>query len=171
MLIYRIRNEPVLSKYIEDTCCENGVCVTISKEISTENYVIIKVDKFYNAKNISDRPASVDCLIVRKCIGGGYGLTLVELKSNHNSGKFSIENIKEKFETTINNFIKVEFKDYLDIHYEDIKLYFVSKYEVNKRDLGLKMNALMNLKFPFNSMKYMLRVEMPDPTIKNCYSK
>ena len=61
-----------------------------------------------------------------------------------------LENMKSKFDTTLNDFIKNRFRDPLDIDYKDIKLYFVSKQEIYKRDLGLKMEVLMNIIFYFS---------------------
>jgi hypothetical protein len=168
-MIKRIKEHAELSKYIEETCCENGICVSIDESVSIESYAIIKVDNYYNSLNIEKRPASIDCLIIRKCLNSGYGLTLVELKNIKNTKGFMLENMKEKFSTTLNNFIKVQFKNPLDIDYNEVKLYFVSNQEKYKRDLGLKMEVLMNVKFKFNDKNLMIRPEMPNPTIKNCY--
>lgn len=82
-MIKRIKTHKTLSKFVEDSCCENKICVTFDKAISANSYAIIKVDNFYNSQHLGkETPASVDCLIVRKCINGGYGLTLVELKKS-----------------------------------------------------------------------------------------
>lgn len=169
MIIEKIKTHEILSQYVEDTCCENGICVTFDDQISSDSYVIIKVDKFYNSLNIEHRPASLDCLIIRKCIEKGYGMTLVELKNVHNTDGFTIENMKEKFQTTLFDFIKIKFKELLDIDYSDIQLFFVSKNEIYKRDLSLKMEVLMNIRFKFNDKNLMIKPKMPNPTIKNCY--
>lgn len=118
---------------------------------------------------IENRPASIDCFIIRKCINSGYGLTLVELKSVKNSRGFELSNISEKFNTAINDFMKNKFKEVLDIEYKTIKLYFVSNIEIYKRDLGLKLELLINLKFRINGKTYMIEPRMPHPTITNCY--
>ncbi len=169
-MIDKIKNHKILSEFVEDTCCENEICVTFDNSIPAESYVIIKVDKFYNAQKLeNDTPASLDCLIIRKCIDGGYGLTLVELKKIKIGAGFDLDNMKEKFETTLYNFIKIRFKEILDIDYKEVKLYFVSKQEIYKRDIGLKMDMLIDLRFSFNGKKLMIRPLMPNPTIKNCY--
>ncbi|HQE33061.1 MAG TPA: hypothetical protein PLZ71_01065 [Flavobacterium alvei] len=168
-MINNIISHDTLSQYIEDTCCENGVCVSFEDDIDPNSYVIIKVDQFYNSLNIEKRPASIDCLIIRKCLISGYGLTLVELKNIENSKGFDLENMKSKFDTTLNDFIKNRFRDPLDIDYKDIKLYFVSKQEIYRRDLGLKMEVLMNVRFKFNEKQLMIIPRMPNPTIKKCY--
>ena len=169
-MIKKIKAHKVLSQYTEDTCCENEVCVTFDSEISPNSCVILKVDKFYNSLNIEFRPASVDCLIIRECVKTGYGISLVELKRIENSKGFTIDNIREKFETTLFDFIKTKFKNPLDIDYSDVKLFFVSNKEIYKRDLGLKMEVLMNVRFKFNDKNLMITPRMPNPTIKKCYS-
>ena len=169
-MINKIRAHEVLSKYTEDSCCENGVCVTFDNKVSGESYVIVKVDKYYNSLNVAIRPASVDCLIVRECVNAGHGLTLVELKKIENSKGFTSVNIKEKFQTTLFDFVKTKFSNPLDTDYAEIKLFFVSNKEIYKRDLGLRMEVLMNVRFKFNGKNLMIEPKMPNPAIKNCYS-
>lgn len=168
-MIKKIKTHKVLSIFVEDTCCENEVCVTFEDGILPTSYAIIKVDKFYNSLKIEKRPASVDCLIVRECVKQGYGLTLVELKKIDNSRGFESKNIIEKFETTLFDFIKVKFKKPLDTLYSDVKLFFVTNNELYKRDLGLKMEVLINVRFKFNDKTLMIIPRMPNPTIKKCY--
>lgn len=107
-MIKRVKAHKVLSAFVEDTCCENEICVTFAEGISPDSYVIIKVDKYYNSLN-QKVPASVDCLIIRECIKTGYGLTLIELKKIGSGKGFQIENMIEKFETTLFDFIKTKF--------------------------------------------------------------
>jgi hypothetical protein len=168
-MINSIKSNALLSEYIEDTCCENDVCVTFENDINPSSYVIIKVDKYYNSLNIEKRPASIDCLIIRECVGKGFGMTLIELKNIENSKGFDLNNMKSKFNTTLNDFIKIKFKNPLDIDYNEIKLFFVSNQEIYKRDLGLKMEVLMNVKFKFNERNLMIIPRMPNPTLKKCY--
>ncbi len=169
-MIDRIKEHDILSEFIEDECCENGVCVTIDETIPADSYAIIKVDNYYNSLNLEKTPPSVDCLIIRKCIDTGYGITLVELKKGSTSKNFDFENIKGKFETTLFDFIQERFTNELFIAYNDIKLFFVSNKEIHKRDLGLKMDVLINLRFKFDNKNLMIRPYMPNPTIRNCYS-
>jgi hypothetical protein len=169
-MIQEIKNHPILSNFVEETCCENEVCVSFDNTISSNDYAIIKVDNYYNsALHQGLTPASVDCLIVRKCINSGYGLTIVELKNIHNSKGFGTENMIEKFQTTLADFIEIKFPDELFLDYNDVKLFFVSNKEIYKRDLGLKMETLINIKFRFQDRNLMIRPLMPTPTIKNCY--
>lgn len=167
-MITRLKNHSVLKHFIEDTCCENNICVSIDETISEDMYAIIKVDNYYNSLNLGDTPPSVDCLIIRKCLNGGYGLTLVELK-NINRTRFDKNNMSGKFNTTLEDFIKVKFREVLDIDYKDVKLYFVSKQELYKRDATLKLEVLMGIRFKFNGKTLMIQPKMPTPTILNCY--
>jgi hypothetical protein len=169
-MIQKIKNHNILSPFTEDTCCENGICVSFDENLEPNNYVIIKVDNYYNSLNLAATPPSVDCLIIRRCINGGYGLTIVELKDIGTGAAFTIDNMKGKFNTTLNNFIKRRFKELLNIEYNEIKLYFVSNIDIYKRDLGLKMEVLINTQFDFNGKKLMIQPKMPTPTIKNCYN-
>jgi len=169
-MIKKIKSHDILANFIEDTCCENEICVSFDDGIPASNYAIIKVDNYYNSLNLVKTPASIDCLIIRKCIKTGYGLTLVELKKNETGKGFEIKNMQEKFETTLYDFIKNRFKHLLDINYSEIKLFFVSRQEIHKRDLGLKMEVLINIKFKFDNRTLMINPKMPTPTIKNCYS-
>jgi hypothetical protein len=169
-MIQEIKEHPILSNYVEDTCCENGICVSFDNSISSNDYAIIKVDKYYNSSvHVGKTPASVDCLIVRRCINSGFGLTVVELKNIENSKGFGTENMIEKFQTTLTDFIQTKFPETLLLDYNDIKLFFVSNKEIYKRDLGLKMETLINVKFRFQNKTLMIRPLMPTPTIKNRY--
>lgn len=169
MSINKIKNHEVLSRFVEKDCCENEVCVTFDKSVSEDSYVIIKVDKYYNSLKLEKTPASTDCLIIRKCIKTGLGLTVVELKDIKTGKGFDLINMRAKFETTLYDFIKKRFKNPLDNDYKDIKLFFVSNQELYKRDLGLKMEVLINLRFDFNGRRVMIIPRMPTPTITNCY--
>lgn len=169
-MIQKIKTHSALGKFVEDTCCENDICVSFDDNLLPTSYAIVKVDKYYNSLNLAKTPASIDCLIIRECINGGFGLTLVELKSIETGQGFTLENMKEKFETVLYDFIKTKFNATFDIEYKEVRLYFVSRQEIYKRDLGLKMDMLINLRFPFNGKKLMITPHMPTPTIKNCYS-
>lgn len=171
IMIDRIKKHKVLSQFTDTTCCENDICVSFDKKIDPKDYVIIKVDQYYNSLNIAKRPASVDCLIVRKCTPRGLGLTLVELKNIETSQRFTIANLKEKFETTIHDFMERKFRNVLDKDYLDIKLFFVTKQEIHKRDLGPKLETLINIEFKINGKRRMIAPKMPTPSIKKCYFK
>lgn len=168
-MISRILRNNTLIPFIEDTCCENGICVTIDEKIDKESVVIIKIDKYYNSLNIEKRPPSADCLIIQSCPQNTYGLTIVELKNITSGQGFDLDNLVEKFNTTLFDFIKQKFRTILDQNYKKVQLIFVSNQEIYKRDLGLKMEVLINTRIRFNEKNLMIIPKMPNPTITNCY--
>jgi hypothetical protein len=168
-MIEKIYNTAALQPFLHKDCCENEVCVTFDEALLLENYVVIKVDDYYNSLHLEKTPPSPDCLIVRKCENEGFGLTIVELKAISTAQNFDLANMKNKFSTCIDDFIGDKFNDLLLQDYKDIKLYFVSNIEVYKRDLGLKLEILINTKFEYNGKKHMIQARMPNPTIKRCY--
>lgn len=173
MLLKKIKLHSVLSKFIQEKCEENGICVEIDNRIPKENILILKVDNYYNSLKLKYTPASPDCLIIVKCISQGYSLTIVELKDIDSSKRFTIDNMTEKFQTCFDDFISKRFADILFIDYRKIQLFFVSEIELYKglynRDAGLRIKILQNKRFTFNGKKYYIEPKMPTPAIKPCY--
>jgi len=163
----KIKNDSRLKNFVINECKENNIGVTFAKDIEKENILILKIDDFYNNLHLSETPKSIDCLIVIACKSRGYGLFLVELKSD----TFEINDVIEKFENCFNDFIKQRFREYFYISYEKIELFFVSLRDIYKRDAGLKMKILMNKKIIYGDKKYLITPFLPSPTIKLCYSK
>ena len=106
MIIEKIKSHETLSQFLVEECCENNVSVTFQEDVASESYVIIKVDDFYNSLDIEKRPPSLDCLIIRRCLNVGFGLTLVELKEIHSGQAFDLDNMKAKFETCLDDFMQ-----------------------------------------------------------------
>ena len=168
-MLERIKSDPVLSRFLIPRCEDEGICVSFDSGISAHDYIIIKVDNYYNSLGMSKTPPSPDCLIVLKCRDNGYSLTLVELKGVGNSKGFELANLVGKFRTCLDDFISIRFKDLLFKDYKDVKLYFVSEIDVYKRDIGLKMDLLINTRIHYNGKSYLIRPYMPTPSIKRCY--
>ena len=168
-MISKIKAHEKLQAFLVSECCENNVSVIFDPNVSSAGYVIIKVDDFYNSLGLEKTPPSLDCMIIRKCLVSGFGLTLVELKEISSAGSFKIDNLKAKFETCLDDFIQKRFKDLLDKDYKSIKLYFVSNIEIYKRDIGLKLEVLINIRFDYQGRKLMIEPRMPHPTITNCH--
>jgi hypothetical protein len=170
-MLDKIYKTEALLPFLKEECCENEVCISFDAGINKEDYVVIKVDEYYNGLKLAKTPPSPDCLIIRKCEYSGYGLTIVELKNIQKSKRFDLDNMISKFNACINDFIMIRFKDLLFKDYADIKLYFVSKINSydNDRDQGLKLETLIETKFHYNGKKHMIRATMPNPTIKKCY--
>lgn len=176
-MLENIKSHEILSKFLVEECCENEVSITFNEDVAKDSYIIIKVDRYYNSLGLAETPPSLDCLIIRRCLNTGFGLTLVELKDIDSTKRFTIENLKAKFETTINDFIQNRFKDLLFIDYKRIELYFVSNIELYKGkwrreerlDRGLKLEILINIRFKYGGRKLMIEPRMPHPTITNCH--
>lgn len=170
MIIENIKSHETLKNFLKEECCENDVSVTFHPDIFDDSYIIIKVDDFYNSLKLGkETPPSLDCLIVRRCLDTGFGITLVELKDISSSKGFTFENLKAEFETCLEDFMQNRFKDLLDKDYKSVKLYFVTNIEIYKRDLGLKLDTLINLRFNFRGKRLMIEPKMPHPTITNCH--
>jgi hypothetical protein len=168
-MLENIKSHEILSQFLVEECCENEVSVTFNEDVAKDSYIIIKVDDYYNSLDIEKRPPSLDCLIIRKCLNTGFGLTLVELKSTENSQGFTFKNMKAKFETVLDDFMQNRFKDLLYKDYKHIKLYFVSNIEIYRRDIGLRLENLMNVRFNYGGRRLMVEPRMPHPTITNCH--
>lgn len=118
-LLDQIRNDEVLKPYLIEKCDENGLCVEFSNEITQSDYVIVKVDAFYNSctdykspeTGLMSTPPSIDCLIVLACgEDSKYRVLLVELKNTaSNPPKV---NMVDKFRTTLGNFMRERFANY-----------------------------------------------------------
>ena len=168
-MIERIVQDPQLSLLVCDECAENEVSVTFDGTIDRSDYVILKVDDYYNSLNIEKRPPAPDCLIVLKCREKGHALAVVELKNIHTGSSLPLDNLIAKFETCFDDFISNQFKAILDQDYQRIQLIFVSNIELYKRDIGLKVKALMDYRLQFRGKRYAITPYMPTPNIKACY--
>lgn len=171
-LIGKIKNDSILQQFIEETCEENGVCVHLDKKIT--NFVIIKVDKYYNSLHKTVL-ASPDCLIIYECINNNanssinsYGIAIVELKAISENKKFTLDNLTEKFETCFNDFMSDKFSEYFDKDFQTIELFFITKLDKQKAASG-KMETLINKVFKFRNRRYL--IDWKAETIKPCYCK
>jgi hypothetical protein len=125
-----------------ETCEENNARVEFSKQLAEDNYIILKVDAYYNSLRIHNPPPSIDCLILVKCdTNECYDFYLVELKDIKSLKGLNIKNIQQKFATTINDFLNKEFKDIFDAYcINDFKLYLVLGETFSKK-YGKKMGS------------------------------
>lgn len=64
---------------IQTTCSENGICAEIDSTILEEDYVIIKIDNYFQKFKSDNTPKGVDCLILirNKSLKDRYCLHLV----------------------------------------------------------------------------------------------
>ena len=111
MMLNELRNDLILRDYIRERCEDEGLCVEIDSRIQQKDVIILKVDDYYNSFAIEKRPASPDCLIIVRC-------------ADDYSAGFTVENMKEKFETCLNDFMLNLFPKYFDREFKRITLYF-----------------------------------------------
>lgn len=171
-LIEKIRNDDVLQEFIEETCEENSVCIHLDEKIT--NFVIIKVDKYYNSLHKTVL-ASPDCLIIYECINNNannsintYSVAIVELKAISENKKFNFANLTEKFETCFNDFMGDKFSQYFDKDFQTVKLFFITKLEKQKAARG-QLEVLISKVFKFRNKKYLINWKIE--TLKPCYCK
>lgn len=171
MLLNRIKADETLSKFIKDRCEDEGICVQIEDKMLIENYLIIKPDDYYNSLNVERRPKSPDCLIIQKCQDNvNYSLTIAELKGGKaQNNPFAVEEIIEKFETCLKDFMGKRFKIYFNRYFKRIDIYLVSNKEIYKQDAGLKIKILQSKRFEYNGGIYYIKPYMPNPAVKICY--
>jgi len=165
----KIKSDDLINGFIKEQCCENNVSVTFDDKIEKDSILIIKVDDYYNSLGLEKTPPSPDCLILVKCMDGGYGLHIVELKNITSAKRFDVDNLVKKFQTCLDDFVSDRFSKYLYIDYKTVKLYFISNIDIYSRDLGLKLEVLINYKLKYNGKSYLVRPNMPTPSIKPCY--
>ncbi|MCU0470511.1 MAG: hypothetical protein MUF58_18125 [Arcicella sp.] len=174
MLIQKIQEDPILSKFLCDDCEENGVGINIGTEVKRDDFIIIRVDEFYN-KTVHDdsRPKSPDCLIIQHCGNNRFVLYLIELKAIKSLKTENMGDIRDKFQNCFSDFMSDRFREYFyNTDYEFvIKLYFISDPRETKIDKGkaTRMDSLLALRQPrFANRIYPIKPKNPNPIIQPC---
>ncbi len=162
MLIQRIQEDPILSNFLCDDCTENGVGVNVSPLVRKEDYIIIRVDEYYNSNLVHNPPKSPDCLIIQHCEGDKFVLYLVELKAIETLKTERLSDIRDKFQNCFD-----------DISYEfSIKLLFISNPSESKKDnkgKPTRMDSLLSQRpCKFANRPYLLEHRLPNPVIQPC---
>ena len=141
-MIKTICNTKALKDFLYWDFEDAGVRIDVDQKLEKDEYVGIKVDDYYHRKNaVKPIPKAVDFLISVDCSSDAYVLYIIELKGNKKRDSFTAEDIQEKFETTIEAFMK---REYADIYcndryrYKDVLLYLVStRFLERARKLGI----------------------------------
>lgn len=174
MLIHHLSNHPELTDFLCTDCRENNVGVNFSQSISPSDYVIIKIDSYFN-RMIHPTPAGVDCLIVQKCQNNDYKLYIVELKNIEKLR--DINHIREKFQNCFDIFMSDKFRDFFydsSVNFTSIQLIFVSTTSENKirKDRfqkNTRLDALLALRpCRFANKFHAISYEEPDPLVVSC---
>lgn len=167
-LIQDLRNNSLISPFLEQTCCENNIEVSVSSEVDSDSICIIKVDKYYNSLNLSKTPPSVDCLILQHCTLQNFYFHIIELKSVDKSPRLDINIVIEKFRTTITDFISVRFLEPIG-KYDSVKLklILVSKVGNTGSDTMLR-KILRENSFSYKGLKSIIDLKYSTYTIESC---
>lgn len=179
-MIDAIKNNAELFSICRSECHDNNVDIEIDTMIDKDNNLcILDVDDYYKSFNISNRPKSIDCLIVQKCNKDNYELYLIELKNIKRLKNLSINDTVKKFRITINHFMKEKFKSiFLNTNYKFKKplLYLVVKFKNIKtieghikKHIGTRFETFQNIKpFEFRGDLCKIQPLPPNLTIKKC---
>lgn len=180
-MIGAIKKEENLAPFLKESCEENNYSAGIDPAIKKSDFVIIKVDDYYNAQRMENTPASVDCLVVVKSSDGSFSVYLVELKNVRRAGTINIDNVYEKFKNTLNLFMsqiyqKIFFEEKHEIN--KVHLYFVadpyrwknknfSEEKIKSKLKETKLEKLL-LKKPlrFRGKAYQIAYKLPNPLIR-----
>jgi hypothetical protein len=171
---------------IQTTCCENGICAEIDSTILEEDYVIIKIDNYFQKFKSDNTPKGVDCLILirNKSLKDRYCLHLVELKKEDSSSvKSKIDDVIIKFQSSVNLFLKEKsLAKHFNRIYEDVQFVLVTKVSIdsksNRRDELLEAKAFRNLlnhtfEIPLNPVKrtkILVSIQMKPHSVRNMIS-
>lgn len=167
-LIDDVRKNSQISPFLEQTCCENNIEVSVSKDVNNDSICIIKVDNYYRSLSLGKTPPSVDCLILQHCTLQNFYFHVIELKGADKSPRLDIENVIEKFRTTITDFISVRFYEPIG-KYDSVKLklILVSKVANTGSDTMLR-KILRENSFSYKGLKSIIDLKYSTYTIENC---
>ena len=178
MLIDDILSNPNLADYRCNDCEENGVGVSFHADIQLTDYVILKIDDYFNRTIPNpNTPAGNDCLIVQLCQDNRYKLYLIELKNIENLRSYSLKQIREKFQNCFDIFMSDKFRSYFyDLNYDftSIELIFVSNTReqmsrVDKKQKNTRLDSLLaQPPCRFANKLYGITFQEPYPTIMPC---
>ncbi len=184
-MINTIKSNNILCNYISDLCLENGVCATIDNNIPNSDYVIVKVDNYYNSLKLAFTPCGVDCpitLILSKSNNiEVYKHYLIELKNIRSASELYVENIYYKFYNTLNDFMDKKFSNiYNNKLYKirDVKLLLITPCyrffknsaisdEEKKRKLeGTRLEQILSVgTYEYHGRLLQIEYELPNPLI------
>lgn len=178
MLLDLLRADATLTQFICQICSENGISVEIHPDIDKNTILILKPDAYYN--HIIKAPdKSPDCLIIQRCSDNTYRIFIIELRNIKNQAGFSVDDMVEKFNTCLDDFMSQKFGNYFHnalFNYTSIKLYFISDPYNFKADpekqlkmRGHKFDMLIAQRIPKYFGKHLyIEPKLPSPTILPC---
>ncbi|HFA51581.1 MAG TPA: hypothetical protein ENJ95_21410 [Bacteroidetes bacterium] len=172
MFIKELQKNELLAPYIFSDCCENNICVEFDPSISEEDYIVIKIDDFYNATVKSpDTPKSPDCLIVLRCEDGSFHVFIAELKNVQHMGGLNKKDIREKFHTCLTDFMSGRFRDifYNEKYRFNLKLFLVAGRVRESYSMNFKLDFLLTMRpLQFANKFYGIEGQTPNPIVRPC---
>lgn len=177
-LVQKIKSDSTLQPYLCLECEENGIAAVLAPNIPVSEVVIIRVDQYYNTQ-VKNPPRSPDCLIIQHCNANRYELCIVELKNIQGLQKYSLNAIREKYQTCFSDFMSNRFRHYfydLTFTFKQIRLLFISDPQrqlqnpsYQKKDKNTRLDALLALPpCRFANKLYGITHELPNPMIRKC---
>lgn len=128
-MIEAIQQDSKLGNFIHYDFEDSGVKVNVCSSLSKNDFIGVKIDDYYNSTQPGTAPKSIDFIVSVDCSCGSYGLYLLELKSYKKPKYLSIKEIYEKFDTTVNDFVKKQFQSIFEnskYKYKFVYLYLVA---------------------------------------------
>ncbi len=128
-MVNMIKRDVRLAPYLKTTLEDEGIVVEIDPNLSQEEFAAIKVDDYYAGQRTGNPPKAVDFVVVVDCQCDSFALYILEFKNVHSPRGLVLKDIHEKFENTIESFLKGSFAGiFLNdrFKYKRVKLYLVS---------------------------------------------
>ncbi len=171
MLLNDLRADASLAPYIHQFSCENDVCVDFDPAIPQEDYLVVKVDDFYNKLGLPNTPKSPDCLIVQRCMDGRFHWHVVELKNVKYQSELDAGDIWDKFHTCLTDFMSNRFRSHFYNENYDFKLrlYLVAGKVNDNFTKNFKFDFLLAMRpLQFANKFYGVKPENPNPLVRTC---
>ncbi len=170
-LLNDLRTDERFLPFVKPVCEDEGICVEMDETIKEEEFIIIKVDDYYNAQRLEKTPASVDCFIVQHCKDNHYDIYLIELKNVKSPKLIERPNLREKFGNTLYDFLNTKCKQYF--HNEkysfNIRLWLSAGKVKDSTIRHLNLEFLLSLRpIKFMDKSYPIMSSKPQPRIEKC---
>jgi len=140
-MLNKIKSKIDLIPFFTNVLLENGVGVLIDEAMPQESYIVINIDEYYHRKGQKPTPEIADIFIIAQRLSNKelHQIYIVEMKNISSPRRFDKDNIIKKFNTAIEDFMKIKYSDvFMDESYkvEKFKLYFVNDaYRLKKRGM------------------------------------
>ena len=182
-MIDKINAKGELTQFFTNDLLENGVGVIINEAMPEDSYVAINIDEYYHCIAPAHTPTIADILLVAQKLSNKkqHHIYIIEMKNIKSPHGFKVKNIYEKFNTAIEDFMKVKYADiFLDEKYrvERFRLFFITDaYRLKQKGLTEKQikSFLLETKimmfhemplFHFRNFKVMIEYQLPNPLLE-----